>query len=139
MLETIASWFGFFSTLWSPGASGSSPLAGFWWPANAVACGVISIEGLAMLHLSHKRMTRLAFGFVSLGGFTYAIGEIGGEYFVVAPVETLFHWGIVFGLGSMLWKVAKGLESAQGGQWNKVGADAGRKASQYSELTPSRR
>lgn len=102
LADTIASWFGVFSHLWSGAEFG--PGAWVLWPLNAMACGVVTLEGFAMLHFSHKRWNRLAYGLVSLGAFAYFVGEISGEYTIVAPVETFFHWAVVVGLGSTLWR-----------------------------------
>lgn len=104
--ETIASWFGVFSDLWS-GAKVGPMASHFLWPLNALACAAIAIEAFVMLYLSHNRLRRLSYGFVSFGAFAYLAGELGGEYMVVAPVETLFHWAIVAGLGAVLRSKAR--------------------------------
>lgn len=105
-METIASWFEIFSNMWSPGAWGD--LAWVFWPANLVICLVICVEGMTMVHLSRNRWHRLSYGLVALGAFTYAAGEIGGVYYVVAPVETLFHGAIVLGLWVTIWHKTTG-------------------------------
>lgn len=107
VLITLASWFEVFSTLWSGAEFG--PASVLLWPLNAIACGVVAIESFAMLHMSHQRVNRLAYGLVSLGAFAYFVGEISGEYVIVAPVETFFHWAVVAGLASTLWRRARTL------------------------------
>lgn len=98
--NVVASWFDVFSELWSGSAFGQN--AQWLWPLNALACAAVVIEAFAMLHLSHNRLRRLAYGLVSLGAFAYLAGELAGDYVIVAPVETLFHWAIVIGLAGVL-------------------------------------
>lgn len=102
-METVISWFGIFSDFWSSGSWGEAA-AGSLWTLNAIACAVVAVEALAMMHMSARRVNRLAFGLVALGAFAYFAGEIGGQYYVVAPVETFFHWAVVAAMGTTLAK-----------------------------------
>ncbi len=105
MLEGLSNFFSGFSNIWASAEWG--PVEWIFWPLNALACAIIAFEAFAMLHLSQSRWHRLAYGLVSFGAFTYAVGELGGKYLVVAPVETVFHWSIVFGLGASLVRRAR--------------------------------
>lgn len=138
-MEWIASWFGIFSDMWAPSRWGD--FACIFWPLNAIACGLIAIEGFALLHLSHKRFNRLAFGMVSLGGFTYLIGELSGEYSIVAPVETLFHVSMAVALASMIYKNLefRRLKDASNNLRTQMGPSTGDTAKQYSSIPASGR
>ena len=100
--DKVVDFFGVFSDIWTSASWGE--MADIFWPLNAIACAIIVLEAFAMLHLSYNRWNRLAYGMVSFGAFTYLAGELGGKYLVVAPVETLFHWSIVFGLASTVFR-----------------------------------
>lgn len=100
-MNDAAAAFSGFSDLWAPGRWGDLS----WWflPLNTVACGLIVLEAIWMLNLSHNRGGRIVFGFLAFAAFAYFAGEVSGEYRVVAPVETMLHWACVFGLGTRVW------------------------------------